>query len=150
MTILLEDRKAKIVGRSRCRVARRLARSVATADDVWQHGAEVNINKAAPDIPLSCTDIVAQPLLDGGQGKQECIGLTAEFATEGAGVGEIATTKTESDGADGSDGGDKDGTTEIIGDASSVAKALHPSNSRESIRVSDTHPLLNGVNLRAG
>jgi hypothetical protein len=149
VTILLEDRKAKIVGRSRCRVAWRLARSAATADDVWQHGAEININKATLDIPLSCTDMVAQPLLDLGQGKRECIGLTAEFPMEGAGVGEIATTKTESDGADGSDGGNDHGTTEIIGNANSVAGALHPRNSRESIRASDTHPLLNCVNLRA-
>jgi hypothetical protein len=64
---LEDDRKARVIGSSRCRAARQLARWAATVDDIWPQDVG---NNAPPggDIP-SATEVVAPPLLDCGQGK---------------------------------------------------------------------------------
>jgi hypothetical protein len=144
--ILLEDKKARVVGRSRCQVARQLARGAATADDDWQHGADTNHSKAVLEIPSSCNKVLPEPLLDGGQGKRGRIGLMVSEQADGVGVGE---TK-QSDWTDDTEDGD-DGTMEIMGEEqlNLFAGALHANNSRESIRSSDTHPNFNGDHLRA-
>jgi hypothetical protein len=64
---LEDDRKARVIGRSRCRAAHQLARWAATVDDIWPQDVG---NNAPPggDIP-SATEVLAPPLLDCGQGK---------------------------------------------------------------------------------
>jgi hypothetical protein len=72
--------------------------------------------------------------------------LMASERADGVGVGETKQSDWTEDTEDGNDG-----TMEIMGDEqlNSFAGALHPNNSRESIRSSDTHPNFNGDHLRA-
>jgi hypothetical protein len=62
-----DNRKASVVGRSRCRVARRLACWAATADDIWQQDAR-DSDHYVGDTTMAI-EVLAQPLLDCGQGK---------------------------------------------------------------------------------
>ncbi len=62
-----DDCKASVVGQSRCRAARWLACWAATVDDIWQQDAR----DSAPYVgdTTTATEVLAQPLLDCGQGK---------------------------------------------------------------------------------
>jgi hypothetical protein len=62
-----DDRKASVVGQSRCRAACRLACWAATADNIWQQ----DVRDSAPYVgdTTTATEVLAQPLLDCGQGK---------------------------------------------------------------------------------
>jgi hypothetical protein len=123
-----------------------MAQGAATKDDEWQHGADTNHSKHAPDITSSSNEVLPEPLLDGGQGKRGNIDLMSSERADKFGVG--ATKQNDWEGN--RDNGDN-GTTEIMGDEQPnlFAGALHPTNSRESIRSSNTHPQINGAHLRA-
>jgi hypothetical protein len=62
-----DDHKASVVGRSRCRAAHQLACWAVTADNIWQQDAR----DSAPYVgdTTTATEVLAQPLLDCGQGK---------------------------------------------------------------------------------
>jgi hypothetical protein len=63
-----EDCKSQVLGRSQCRLAHRMERWAATADDNWQQGTGT---QSTPDHATSilASDTVPHYLLDGGQGK---------------------------------------------------------------------------------
>jgi hypothetical protein len=63
-----DDRKARFIGRSRCRSAFWLARWAVTADDIWQQDGG-NVAPHGGDAPTTAMGVLAQPLLDCGQGK---------------------------------------------------------------------------------
>ncbi len=59
------DRKTRVVGRARCRVARQMAQWAASDNDKQQH--RLMATKApAPETTLSSKNGLAQPLLDVG------------------------------------------------------------------------------------
>jgi hypothetical protein len=66
---LMEDRNARIVGQSQCRLAQRMGQWAATTDDDWQGGKETNF-KITTDNSTSANERLLQPLLDGSQGKK--------------------------------------------------------------------------------
>jgi hypothetical protein len=63
-----KDCKSQVVGRSQCRLARRIERWAATADDNWPQGTG---KQSTPDHATSTlvSDTVSHHLLDGRQGK---------------------------------------------------------------------------------
>jgi hypothetical protein len=63
-----DDRKERVVGITRCRVARRMAQWAASKDDEWQQGAGATNTPVWQSGPSS-NDEVPHPLMDCGQGK---------------------------------------------------------------------------------
>jgi len=63
-----DDRRAWVVGKTRCKVARRMAQWASSQDDEQQQGvgdSNTPINQKGP----SCNDEIPPPLMDCGQGK---------------------------------------------------------------------------------
>jgi hypothetical protein len=143
---LLEDRKARVVGQSWCQVARRMACWAAKEDDECQMGADNIISNPAPEISMSSNAVLPVPLLGGGQGKRENIQLVAGEREDGGGVGTEKWRDRDGEAGDGDNG-----TMEIMGDKQRnlISGALHPTNSRDYIRPSDTSPKIKGAHLRA-
>ncbi len=72
-----DDRKAAVIGRSKCMVARKFERGTTPDGGSSMHGWGASA-APLPDIPLSVVDELPPPLLDCGQGKK-----TATTGTDG-------------------------------------------------------------------
>ena len=64
-----DDRKAAVIGRSKCTVAQKIERGTAPDGGTSIHGWGASA-APLPDIPLSVVDKLPPPLLDCGQGKK--------------------------------------------------------------------------------
>jgi hypothetical protein len=64
----LEYQKARVVGRTRCWVARQMARWAAREDNEGQQGTRAR-DSSTPDKLTSSNEVLPQPLLDCSQGK---------------------------------------------------------------------------------
>jgi hypothetical protein len=135
-----KDCKSQVVGRSRCRLACRIERWEATADDDWQQGTGT---QSTPDHATStlASDTVPHSLLDGGQVK---ITLAHQLLEDGQ-----ATDR----GTNGSNG---DGTSKPGNNGEGAASepatatgngAIHPTHQRDCIHPSDTSLSTNCVHL---
>ncbi len=66
----LDNKRATVVGRSRAKVARRMAQMAATEDDEGQHGKARN-NNISQEIATTSNEVLPAPLMDGGQGEMQ-------------------------------------------------------------------------------
>jgi hypothetical protein len=90
---------------------------------------------------------LTKPLLDGGQGENKESGVMEDERIDGVGADKTKGSDRKNTAKE--EGGN--GTTENISDkhCKLIAGALHPNKPTESIRAKDTHPKINGDNLRA-
>ncbi len=73
----LDNKRAMVVGRSRAKVARRMAQMAATEDNEGQHGKARN-NNISQEIATTSNKVLPAPLMDGGQGEMQNIDSVLE------------------------------------------------------------------------
>ena len=127
-----EDWKARVVGKTLCKVARRMAHWLASPDDELQQGAGAKNTPIRPMGPSS-NDEVPHPLMDCGQGKCNNNGVNNDPSTGRASDAVSDDVASEQEG--GRDGrasdGEEDATGNIIaivGVNYPIAGAPHPIN----------------------
>ena len=131
-----EDQKARVLGWTRCWVARHMAQWAASEDNEWHQGLGATNTPIQETLPSS-NDIVPHPLMDCGQGKISNNGnngpATGRGSDEGSGDMEIGQDSRQVGRA--SDG-DEDATGStvyvvpiaIVGVNYPIAGAPHPIN----------------------
>jgi hypothetical protein len=154
----LEDQNARVVGRTWCRVAQRMARWAATEDNERQQEMGAGTNPA-PENLTSSNKVLPQPLLECGQGKihrynNECgIGPAMGLGPEGDG-GDVGSGLDKGPNGNGMasnrdkeamETNDDEMSMAIEGVDNSITGALHPNDNKDCIRPSDTSLQTNGV-----
>jgi len=109
-----EDRKARVVGKMRCKVARRMAQWASLQDDEQQQGAGAT-NTPIWQTGLSSNDEVPHPLINCRQGKCSAYNDPATGWASDAVGGDVAT------GQDGGREGRADGEDDAPGNTIAIA-----------------------------